>query len=243
MKKKKDLSILKDLTIAHRGLHNDKLPENSLGAFKAALEKNIPIEVDIHLLKSGEVVIFHDDNLKRMTGVNKNINELTYNEIKKLKLLYTDEKIPLLEEALQLVDGKVLLDIEFKCTNRAGKLEKAACGLLDYYKGDFIVKSFNPLSLLWFKINRPNFIRGQISCGFNKEKMNFFKKYILRNMCMNLITKPDFVAYDLNSITEKIVKRLKRKNIPLILWTIRSDEDLKKAKKYGSSVIYEKIIM
>jgi len=240
---KKDLNIIKDIFITHRGLHDKCIPENSLGAFKAAINKNLPIELDIHLLKDKKVVVFHDDNLKRMTGKDLDIDKVTYDEIKNLRLGDSNEKLPLLKEVLELVNGKVLLDIELKITNPAGKLEKELVKLLDNYNGKFIVKSFNPLSVLWFRINRPKYIRGQLSCSYTKEKMNSLKRYILRDLVHLFITKPDFVAYDIKSITDKIVKKLKKRNIPLILWTIRNKEELDKAKSYNASIVYEKIII
>ena len=240
---KKDLSFLKDLLIAHRGLHNERFPENSLGAFKEALKNKKPIELDLHLLSSGEVVVFHDDNLKRMTGLDKKINECTYEEIKALRLLGTKERVPLLSEVLDLVQGKEILDIEFKDSNKAGVLESKTVILLDNYKGKFIVKSFNPLSVLWFKKNRPHFIRGQLVSDYANTKMNIAKKYLLKRMFLNIITKPDFIGYDIRIVNSKIVNKLAKKNIPLILWTIRNKEELRVAQNYRASVVYEKLIL
>ena len=97
--------IFKDWSnIAHRGLHDEKIPENSMKAFSKAIKNNYVIELDIHLLKDNNVVVFHDDNLKRMTNKNINIKDMTYEEIKKINLKQTDEKIPLLKDVLKLVD-------------------------------------------------------------------------------------------------------------------------------------------
>ena len=72
----------------HRGFYdNRKIPENSLLAFKKCLEEKMPIELDLHLLKDGNIVVFHDDNLKRMTGLDKKLKDCTYEDIKDLKLL------------------------------------------------------------------------------------------------------------------------------------------------------------
>lgn len=94
---KKDLNFLKNKIVAHRGYHDkDKgIPENSMLAFKRAIDENYLIEFDLHLLKDGKVVVFHDDNLKRMTGIDALIKDKTYEEIKQLKLLDTNERIPL----------------------------------------------------------------------------------------------------------------------------------------------------
>lgn len=238
---RKDLSILEGIYISHRGLHNNEIPENSLMAFKNAIEKCLAIELDLHLLKDNEVVVFHDDNLKRMTGLDKDIKDCTYEEIKNLKLLDSNEHIPLLKEVFDLVDGKVILDIEFKYDNKVGLLEKETCKLLDNYNGTFLVKSFDPFSVLWFKRNRPNYIRGQLSSDFSKDKFNIIKKIILKKMLFNFFTKPDFIAYDIKAITTKQIKSIKKKNISLLFWTISNNEELEFAKKHDCSIIYENI--
>ena len=99
---------------AHRGLHKDGVPENSLAAFSLACEKGFAMELDVHLSKDKEVMVFHDGSLKRMTGCDKGIHELTYAELSELRLAGTDEKIPTLREVLELVGGKVPLLIELK---------------------------------------------------------------------------------------------------------------------------------
>jgi len=240
---KKDLNFTKDLYIAHRGAHNElnQIPENSMLAFKKAIENKSAFEIDLHLLKDHEIIVFHDDNLKRMTGYDKDVRDCTYEEIKDLKLLETNEVIPLFRDVLKLIEGKVLIVIEFKCDNKAGLLEAKACELLDDYQGKFLVTSFNPFSVKWFKDHRPQFIRGQLSYDFNDQKMSGFRKYILRNMLLNFLTKPDFVAYDIHSISNKVMNKLKMQNIPLFLWTIRTIEDLALAKTYGNIFIYENI--
>ena len=98
--------------IAHRGVFNNKdIPENSLKSFREAVKLNYDVEFDIHLTKDNILVVFHDDNLKRMTGSDKNIQDCTYDEIKDLKLLNTNEHIPTLDEVLKVIDNKVFMDI------------------------------------------------------------------------------------------------------------------------------------
>ena len=114
---------IKKLCIAHRGLYDEKIPENSMKAFEKAVSKNIPIEFDIHVLKDKNIVVFHDDNLYRMTGVDKKLIECTYEDIKNYKLKNTKETIPLLKDVLKMVNGKVLLDIELKSDHKLYDLE------------------------------------------------------------------------------------------------------------------------
>ena len=133
------------MIIAHRGVNNNKdVPENSMKAFKKAIDKNYGIEFDIEITKDNVLVIHHDDNLVRMTGINKKVEDMDFEEIKKLKLLKTKEHIPTFKELLELVDGKVYLDIEIKSTKKV----KLVCDLvlkeLENYNGELSLKSFDP---------------------------------------------------------------------------------------------------
>lgn len=241
---KKNLEFLKGKYFTHRGLHNKNIgiPENSMLAFKESLKKSIPIEFDIHLLLDGNIVVFHDDNLFRMTGYNKDIKTCTYSDIRQLKLLNTKEKIPLLKDVLELVNGEVLLDIELKYSQPAGKLEARVCEYLDDYKGQFVVSSFNPRSIWWFKKHRPSYIRGQLAYEIKVYKsLGIIQKFIYKNMVFNFISKPDFIAYRLHSLPNKRVEKYRERGYPILVWTIKTEDDLAKAKKYGDSFIYEKI--
>ena len=116
----RDLKFLTENLIAHRGYHNLKLgiPENSIIAFEKAIQHNYIIELDVHILRDDMVVVFHDDNLDRMTGMNKNIKLTTYNEIKNLNLGNTEYRIPLIEEVLKQINGRVPIIIELKTDNK-----------------------------------------------------------------------------------------------------------------------------
>ena len=236
----KDISFLTKNLIAHRGLHDISkgIPENSIPAFKAAIEKNYIIEFDIHILKDNSIVVFHDDNLKRMVGVDKPIKDLTYDEIKQYKLSNTNSHIPLLQDVLNLVDGMVPLVIEYKYDVKPGRLERESIKILKNYKGDFAVKSFNPLSVYWFKKHYPNIIRGQLSSKFQDEPWSFMKKVIIKYMPFNFITKPNFISYDINSLPDKRIEKF-RKDRPVICWTIKTKEEFNKAKKYCDNMVCE----
>ena len=146
--------------IAHRGIHdNIKIYENTIEAFKLAIEKNYIIEIDIHKTVDNKIVVFHDYNTQRLFDVNLKIENTTYKELKKLKKFH----IPTLEEVLKIVDGKVPLLIELKQPNKVGELEKITMKILNKYKGQFAIQSFNPKTIYWFKKNYPNILRGQLS--------------------------------------------------------------------------------
>ena len=236
---KKNINSLNSLFIAHRGLHNGfDVIENTIPAFRKALQKNIPIELDVHILKDGNIVVSHDDTLKRLFGIDKKIKEFTYEQLCQYTFPNTNEHIPLFSEVLSLINGKVLLDIELKYDQRIGKLEKKVSKMLDHYKGPFIVKSFHPLSVLWFRIHRNHYQRGQLAEDVRK-KRKF--GYVLTYMFFHCLTKPDFIAYKKNDAHFKRVQSL-RKKVPLLLYTIKSQEEYHQYKNYGDGYICENII-
>ena len=162
------LDWLIDRPIAHRGLFNSNYPENSLSAFENAVKNNYGIELDIQFTKDKKIVVFHDDNLERMTNDKRNVNELLYEELRNLKLLNSNESIPLFEDVLSLVNGKVPLIIEIKNCDNIIELGQETYKLLKSYKGKFVVESFNPFVLQWFKNNAKEVVRGQLSGNYKK---------------------------------------------------------------------------
>lgn len=230
---KSKVDFLLHSPIAHRGLHNAKAPENSLPAFQKAVEGRFPIELDCHLLKSGEVAVFHDDSLKRMCGIDKEIANCTLTEVREVYLMHTREHIPLLEEVLETVKGKVPLLIELKCDQPTGKLERAVLDILSDYKGKYAIQSFSPLSLRWLRKNAPNIPRGQLSADF---------KPALKNLWLYTIGKPDFLACDFHALPNKRVEKLHSRGIPVLGWTIAKVSDSKEALKHCDNVICEKIL-
>lgn len=231
----KNLNFLNSNLIAHRGMHNNKdIPENSIKAFKKAIKNNYIIELDIHLLKDNTIVVFHDDNIKRMTGINKNIKDYTYEELKKINLLDTKEKIPTFKEVLELIDGKVPVIVEFKYDRKAGILEQEAVKLLDNYKGLFCVKSFNPMSVRWFKKHRKNYIRGLLV----DNKWGNKKEIISSSMILKFICKPDFLSCKYSIIDKRRVKKLSKK-IPVLGWTIKNKTNYLKYKDKFYNIICE----
>lgn len=231
----KNLSFLKQNYIAHRGLHDEKNPENSMGAFKKALKKGYIIELDVHLLKDNTVVVFHDDNLYRMTHIKKQIKDYTYDELKKIKLLDSKYGIPKFEDVLKLVDGKVPIIVELKYDLKAGLLEKEVVKFLDIYDGEFCVKSFSPFSVRWFKKNRPKYVRGLLISARNKT----VKQKFLHSRFVFWFCKPDFISCNY-MISNKILSRFRAK-IPVIAWTIRNDFVFSRYKNKFDNIIFESI--
>ncbi|GKX29244.1 glycerophosphoryl diester phosphodiesterase [Vallitalea longa] len=235
----KRMKWLAEDKIAHRGYHNDKYPENSIGAFRRAIDYGFSIELDIHLLLDGEIVVFHDDNLKRVTEIDKDIEKCTYEDIRNIKLMNTQEKIPLFQDVLNEVDGKVGIMVELKNRGKAGALEEKAYDMLKKYKGRFVVQSFNPLSMEWFHKNAPHIVRGQLAGYFKHEKVSLITKIALRNLLLNCLSKPDFVNYDIDYLDRLPIKILKLKGKFLFGWTAKNEIEYENALGVCKNVVFE----
>lgn len=228
---------------AHRGLWDAQTPENSLAAFAKAVDAGYGIEFDIHKTKDGHVVVFHDDTLTRMCGVEGKIEDKTLAELRELRLSGTDEKIPLLTEMLALVDGRVPLLVELKGAALDTSLCPVANEILSQYKGDYIIESFNPLLVRWYRKNAPGVVRGQLFCNLLKEKKgNKLFYFLITVLATNVLARPHFLAYgqeSVHNLSFMICKYLFR--APAYVWTVRKPEQIP-AKKRNEGIIFEGFI-
>lgn len=240
--RRRDLSAFGD-KFAHRGLWDEQSPENSLSAFEKAVNAGYGIEFDIHKTRDGQVVVFHDDTLVRMCGVEGKIEQKTYEELSQLRLLDSDQKIPLLTEMLALVDGRVPLLVELKGESGDTSLCPVANEILSQYKGDYMIESFNPLLVRWYKKNRPDVVRGQLFCNLNNGKRVKKLIYSLITMLLtNILARPHFLARGLDSahnLSFLICKYLFR--TPSFVWTVRAPEEIPDPKR-GEGIIFERFI-
>ncbi|MPW27248.1 glycerophosphodiester phosphodiesterase [Alkalibaculum sp. M08DMB] len=245
MRKRHDMTHIYEYYYAHRGLHKKKSsnPENSLTAFKRAIENNYGIELDVQLSKDLIPVVYHDYNLRRVCGIDKKVCELTYDELRKLTLYSSNEKIPNLKEVLDLVNGKVPLIIELKIEDKDIFVCNVVATYLDDYNGVYCIESFNPLGLIWFKKNRPSVIRGQLSTNLLKDEGNKRKivYLLLQNLMLNFCTKPDFIAFNYKyckMISFVLCRAIYR--VPTFAWTITSQEGIEDSKRSFDVFIFEK---
>lgn len=184
---------------AHRGLHKrDKsIPENSIAAFERASAKGYGMELDVQLSKDGQVVVFHDDTLNRVCGVDSRVDEKTYAELKEMSLCGTEETIPLFSEVLKTVRGRGPLIVELKNGRRNKELCEKTYALLKDYCGEYCIESFNPFIVRWFKKNAPEVVRGQLANppkDYNGE-VNPVTAFFLGNVLLNFLARPQFIAY------------------------------------------------
>lgn len=231
-------SWLVETPIAHRGLHNDEFPENSIGAFKNAVKSGYAIELDVQIISDGTVVVFHDESLSRMTGNDGYIKFLTKQDLPMLKLGSSKETIPTLSEALEAIAGEMPVIIEIKNNAKVGGLEQKVIDILSNYKGQYAVASFNPLSLAYFKQHAPSILRGQLAGFLKNIKMKFITRWGLKRMALAKKTAgADFIMYEAKTLPNRFVKKFKK--LPLLAWTVKSQEEYLRVVKYCDNVIFE----
>lgn len=240
----KGFQSLRGRAYAHRGLHGNGVPENSMPAFRLALEHGYGIELDIHLMKDGNLAVIHDASLKRTALSDVMIEDLTAEDLKNYRLEGTDEIIPLFSEVLELYAGKAPIIVELKAErgNHAALCE-AACEMLESYGGAYCIESFDPRCIAWLKENRPDIIRGQLAENYfrnKKSRLPWYLKLTLSSHLFNFRTVPDFIAYNF-AHRKTLGTFLCRKlwGIQGVAWTIRTQEEFDEAVEEGWIPIFE----
>ncbi len=237
------LSQLRGWKYAHRGLHDSTRPENSMAAFRAAVEQGYGMELDIHLLKDGSLAVIHDSLLARTTGQEGRVEDLTRQDLTRYFLEGSDQTIPTFQELLDLVDGRVPLVVELKCVdNNYAALTETACRVLDNYQGLFCLESFDPRCIQWLKKYRPELVRGQLAENSFKMpwKTPWILKLLLTNHMGNFLSRPDFVAYRFShrkNLSTFLVRKLWK--VQGVSWTLQSPEEFDTAVAEGWIPIFE----
>lgn len=237
------LKRLQNWSYAHRGLHGGGVPENSMAAFRAAVENGYGAELDVHLLADGNLAVIHDSRLKRTTGAQGRIEELTAAQLKDYTLGGTDQTIPEFTEVLKIFEGKAPLVIELKVQNNVDALCSRAAQVLDGYKGDYCIESFHPQAVSWFRKHRPDVIRGQLTENYFHDpdsELPTVLKFLLTHQLLNFMTKPDFVAYnfrDRQTVSNTVCRKLW--NMQGVTWTVRTRQELDEAVSEGWLPIFE----
>lgn len=235
---------------AHRGLHDlhRGIPENSMPAFRAAVDQGFGAELDVHLMADGNLAVVHDSNLSRLCGVNVYIEDLTAAELPGYPLMGTGETIPLFEDVLELFEGKTPLIVELKVERgNYNDLTDRTMKALQGWKGTYCIESFHPAALLRLKQKYPWVLRGQLSQNFLRDSevagLSLPGRFALTNLLTTGFTRPDFIAY----------KYQDRKNLSLRLmrglygvheagWTVRDPGALQALEREGVTPIFEKFV-
>lgn len=241
-----DISKLRNVHYAHRGLHDNRTsaPENSMEAFRLAVEAGYGIEMDVQLSKDNIPVVFHDKTLKRMCGKEGYVWDYTLEELQQNKLADSTQTIPTFEEVLKLIDGKVPLIIEYKMDRPTIKVCELGNQLLTSYNGVYCIESFHPKAVRWYRKHRPEIVRGQLSMDFSKdEKYNAPYFVVMTYLLSNFITRPDFIAY--HHVDEHILSRRLCKKLGglSVAYTIKSQEAYEKAKDKFDLFIFDSFIL
>ena len=237
------LKGLQSWNYAHRGLHDAVMPENSMGAFRAPLEAGCGIELDVHLMKDGNLAVIHDSNLQRTAGVDIRIEDLTLSQLRDYHLGETNEHIPLFSEVLALYNGQAPLIVELKCVDgNHAALCDATCRMLDSYPGAYCMESFDPRAVHWLRKHRPDIIRGQLSENWMGKKMPIpaILRWAMTYHIGNIYTRPDFIAYkyeDRNAFGTDICRKLM--GVQGVSWTLRTREAYDTAVAEGWIPIFE----
>lgn len=230
---------------AHRGLFNNETdaPENSLKAIQKAVDSGYGIEFDVQLSKDDIPVVFHDASLKRMCGIDGNVWEYTLEELQNMKLANSEETIPTFAQVLEVVGGKVPLIIEYKMDRASTKVCKIGNQLLTNYKGVYCIESFHPLAVQWYRKNRPDVMRGQLSENYARHGKKKLILWVMTNLLTNFLTRPDFIAFkhqDADGLSRRVCKMLGALSVA---WTIQSKEEYEQAKENFELFIFDSFIL
>jgi len=226
--------------IAHRGLFDASrgIPENSLAAVRAAIEAGYAMEIDLRAIAGG-VAVFHDTDSKRMTGQDGVLARMSAAELKRLRLAGTGEPIPLLEDVLALVRGRVPVMLEIKNEARAGQLEAAVLKQLSGYKGEIAIVSFNPFSLAFIAARAPHIPRGQTACRFRDSSLPLWRRVLQQNFLLNIVSRPHFLLYDLDALPHWAVSWRRSLGAKVVVYTVRNEADAAKARAVADNFIFE----
>lgn len=241
--RKRDVSKFKGKMYAHRGLHDEQIPENSMAAFRAAKQHGYGVELDVQMTRDNQLVVFHDSDLRRMCGVKGKLKQFTYEELKNFPLKGSKERIPLFSDVLKLLDTT---DIICELKNNNGNFNyyfcERVCEEIKDYKGNICIESFSPFLLNWFYKKRPEIIRGQLSNNMVKRfRIYFPADLLMTNLLINRISRPDFIAYKFKDVKTPGYRLCRRLYAPFcIVWTVKGEAEIKDAKKKFDTIIFEK---
>lgn len=205
-------SWLVERPIAHRGLYGGQdRPENSLAAFRHAVAQDVPFEFDVQLSPEGELVVAHDR---------------------------IGPDVPTLDDVLELVDGAVpiVVDVRRWGVQFDAGLERGVADRLRLYRGDVAVQSFDPLAVFRLRRLLPDQPAGQISGALHSAGP--IMRALGRTMATNVVTRPDFLVYELTELPSRFVSFWRSRGLPLIAFTAHSPEEEQRARALADNVFF-----
>jgi glycerophosphoryl diester phosphodiesterase len=229
--------------LAHRGLWTGSKPENTLAAFEAAAFGDYGMELDVQLSADGEVVVFHDDRLDRLTDASGRVAERTASDLTVLKVGGSDQVIPRLGDVLATVAGRAMILVELKVlAGDEGRLEPKVAEILTAYAGPVAVIGFNPHVLAWFAEHAPNRLRGLNSMAYT-DAANWTIPAGQRRGLTELehigLAKPHFLSLGLDMLPSPRADALRAGGMPVIAWTVRSQQQASRVARHCDNIIFE----
>lgn len=243
------MRAMRQFRYAHRGLYDKAagIPENSLSAFSRAVAHGFGVELDVHLLRDGSLAVFHDSDIRRMTGRAGYLEDLSAEELGDYPLDGTGETIPQFCDVLALFEDTglpIIVELKSFRDNYAALAERTMREL-DKFRVVYCVESFDPRYVAWVRKHRPEVIRGQLSQNFLKDrgKLSLPMAFATTHLLSNIMVQPDFVAYRFKD-RKKWAPRLCRRiyGAQRVYWTIRSKEELSIAESDGAIAIFEQFL-
>lgn len=231
------LDFLTDRPFAHRGLHGPEASENGMAAFDAAIAAGLGIECDVRTSRDGVAFVFHDARLERMAGLQENVDSLDAVLLDAIALPDAGS-IPRLSTLLERCSGQVPLLVEIKADKRhvADLCESVARELAGTDAGLAAVMSFNPHAVRWFARHRPETVRGLVVTQQGKGRL---RGRFERTLALWL-ARPDFIACDIRDLPSPFATRARRRGLPVLTWTVRSDEERARAARHADQIIFER---
>ncbi|WP_157019768.1 glycerophosphodiester phosphodiesterase [Mesorhizobium xinjiangense] len=230
-----DLSWLTARPIAHRGLHdmNKARWENTLPAFEAAAQRGYAIECDVRLTKDGVPVVFHDPDLKRLTGRDGLVRDMACEDLCALTIGSTVDHVPTLQQMLDLVAGRVPLVVELKgCRGFDEGLVAIVARHLSDYDGKAAIMSFDHWLIRQFAAQAPGIPAGLTACGSNTEEIEAHFSMLAHDI--------DFVSYGVFDLPNPFVRFVREKlSMPVISWTVREQGDVERTFAHVDQMTFE----
>lgn len=235
----KAMHFLLEGPIAHRGLFDQTYPENSIGAFIQATKAGFVSELDVQVTRDGYPVVFHDEDLARMTGQSGKIADFDLKQLKALRLNQTSAVIPTLGEVIQATSEAKGLLVEIKSAPHMASVSRLVWQTMQNCPFPWAVESFNPLALLWYTRYAPQLPRGILIA--HKSQLHPLQKLVLNPGLIRPLVQPDFFAYDLRILPNPYAQSLRKQGKTVISWTIRTAQEWQKARCYSDNLIFDTI--
>ena len=240
-----DCDWLTQVAIAHRGLHDVRngVEENSLLAVEAAIEHGYGIEFDVQLSSDGEAMVFHDHILDRLTNETGSIHDVMAADLNKIAYADGTGTIPTLVQVLDLVAGRagVVIEVKSRWTGNTDLVRRTA-QCLETYAGDAAVMSFDPVQVAWLAHEAPDIIRGMVADGATQDDYPWLPlstRLSLREFRHADVTQPDFLSLDKHWLPCPVSRTYRKKRIPMICWTVRSEQEASDALRWCDQITFE----